>query len=119
MNNIYILVFVVVVWWFWRRNTKKEKYTKGGVSILGSVGLRSVLGGRRAGYRYDPEILELSGGMAAHSTFPWDTTYPYINYPYIVYYWPYHYFGYPRYHHLSPTFGYRRSFPHIPLNPSL
>lgn len=62
------------------------------------------------GYRFDPEIVEKSGGMAGFSSTPYDTSPEgggYINFPYIPYYYP----GlnvYPRYYYPYQRYPYRR-----------
>lgn len=52
---------------------------------------------RPYGFRFDPEIYEKSGGMAAYSSYPVDTSPEgggYINYPFIPYtnYYPVNYY---------------------------
>lgn len=69
------------------------------------------------GSRYDPEIVEKSGGMSGFSTFPVDTS-PYggyVNYPYTYQYYPtslmYPYYRHPyfrRYHNYSRRPLWRR-----------
>lgn len=67
------------------------------------------------GSRYDPEIVEKSGGMAGFSTFPYDTS-PYGGYVNFPYYTPFYYNSFPLSYECShcdydyPYYGYNYDY---------
>jgi hypothetical protein len=70
--------------------------------------------------RYDPEIIEKSGGMAGFSTSPFDTSSygGYVNYPYYIYNNPYTYYNPYNNPYYNPYYNpYNTYNPYIHYNP--
>lgn len=69
MNILIVVVLVLLIVILYNRKKEKENFFgPGGAGYSGIFPW---------GFRYDPEIYYLSGGSAAISTNPYDTTYPY------------------------------------------